>query len=89
MNVVLAALELPPDGSSALLATIRLRAEWDKIPVVVLAGSAERGEAEAARTAGFEDCQPKFDRVLLLDSVAKLVKPVASFTAPPLLAEAK
>jgi two-component system chemotaxis sensor kinase CheA len=89
VNVVLAALELPPDGSSALLATIRLRAEWDKIPVVVLAGSAERGEAEAARTAGFEDCQPKFDRVLLLDSVAKLVKPVASFTAPPLLAEAK
>jgi CheY-like chemotaxis protein len=84
VGVVLAALELPPGGSSALLATMRLRPEWDKIPVVVLAGSAERVEAEAARTAGFRDCQPKFDRLLVLDSVARLVT-----SAVPLLAEAK
>ncbi len=89
VNVVLAALELPPGGSSALLATMRLRAEWDKIPVVVLAGSADGVAAEAARTAGFEDCQPKFDRSLVLDSVAKLVTPAASFSDAPLLAEAK
>jgi CheY-like chemotaxis protein len=89
VNVVLAALELPPGGSSALLATMRLRAEWDKIPVVVLAGSADGVEAEAARTAGFEDCQPKFDRSLVLDSVAKLVTSAASFSDAPLLAEAK
>jgi two-component system chemotaxis sensor kinase CheA len=82
--VVLAALELPPGGSSVLLATMRLRPEWDKIPVVVLAGSAEGVEAEAARTAGFRDCQPKFDRLLVLDSVARLVT-----SAVPLLAEAK
>ncbi len=86
--VVLAALELPPDGSSALLATMRLRTEWDKIPVVMLAGSAEPVEAEAARMAGFEDCQPKFDHALVLESVARLVTPAASFTAAPLLAEA-
>jgi two-component system chemotaxis sensor kinase CheA len=90
VNVVLAALELPPGGSSALLAAMRLRAEWDKIPVVVLAGSADMGvEAEAARTAGFEDCQPKFDRSLVLDSVAKLLTPAASFAAAPLQAEVK
>ncbi len=87
VNVVLAALELPPGGSSALLATMRLRAEWDKIPVVVLAGSTDG--VEAARTAGFEDCQPKFDRSLVLDSVAKLVTPAASFSDAPLLAESK
>jgi len=87
--VVLAALELPPGGSSALLAAMRLRAEWDQIPVVVLAASAELVEAEAARTAGFEDCQPKFDRALVLDSVAKLVTSAAAFPATPLLAEAK
>ena len=63
VNLVLVAFELPPGGSSALLAAMRLRAEWDKIPVVVLAGSAEQVQAAAARTAGFEDCQPKFDRV--------------------------
>ena len=87
VNVVLAALELPPGGSSALLATMRLRAEWDEIPVVVLAGSTDG--VEAARTAGFEDCQPKFDRSLVLDSVAKLVTPAASFSDAPLLAESK
>ncbi len=87
--VVLAALELPPGGSSALLATMRRRAEWNKIPVVALAGSAEPVEADAARTAGFEDCQPKFDRALVLDSVTKLVTAAPSFRAVPLLAEAK
>jgi CheY-like chemotaxis protein len=85
VNLVLAALELPPGGSSALLAAMRLRAEWDKIPVVVLAGSAEQVQASAARAAGFEDCQPKYDRVLVLESVARLVSPVASFAAPLLL----
>ena len=32
VNLVLTALELPPRGGSALLAAMRLRAEWDKIP---------------------------------------------------------
>jgi two-component system, chemotaxis family, sensor kinase CheA len=85
VNLVLAALELPPGGSSALLAAMRLRAEWDKIPVVVLAGSAEQVQASAARAAGFEDCQAKYDRVLVLESVARLVSPVASFAAPLLV----
>ncbi len=85
VKLVLAALELPPGGSSALLAAMRLRAEWDKIPVVVLAGSAEQVQASAARAAGFEDCQPKYDRVLVLESVARLVSPVASFAAPLLV----
>jgi two-component system, chemotaxis family, sensor kinase CheA len=85
VNLVLVALELPPGGSSALLAAMRLRAEWDKIPVVVLAGSAEQVQASAARAAGFEDCQPKYDRVLVLESVARLVSPVASFAEPLLV----
>jgi two-component system, chemotaxis family, sensor kinase CheA len=85
VKLVLAALELPPGGSSALLAAMRLRAEWDKIPVVVLAGSAEQVQASAARDAGFEDCQPKYNRVLVLESVARLVSPAASFAAPLLM----
>jgi CheY-like chemotaxis protein len=89
VNLVLVALELPPGGSSALLAAMRLRAEWDKIPVVVLAGSAEQVQASAARAAGFEDCQPKYDRVLVLESVARLVSPAASFAAAPLLVGAE
>ena len=90
VDVVLAALDLPPGGGSDLLTAMRLRKEWDKIPVVVLAGSAEQVRAAAAREAGFEDCQPKFDRALVLESVARLVSPPpACFAAAPILVEAK
>jgi two-component system, chemotaxis family, sensor kinase CheA len=89
-DVVLTALDLPPGGGSDLLTAMRLRKEWDKIPVVVLAGSAEQVRAVAAREAGFEDCQPKFDRVLVLESVARLVSPPrACFAAAHVLVEAK
>ena len=84
VDVVLAALDLPPGGGSDLLTAMRLRKEWDRIPVVLLASSAE--QVPAAREAGFEDCQPKFDRVQLLESVARLVSPAAvRFAAAPLL----
>jgi two-component system chemotaxis sensor kinase CheA len=90
VDVVLAALDLPPGGGSDLLRAMRLRKEWDKIPVVVLADSAEEVRTAAAREAGFEDCQPKFERVLVLESVAKLVSPApAGFDAAPLLVGAK
>jgi two-component system, chemotaxis family, sensor kinase CheA len=79
VNVILAALDLPPGGSSALLAALRRRPGWEKIPVLALADSAEQVQTAAARTAGFEDCLAKFDRVLLLEAVAKLVSPLASF----------
>ena len=78
VDVVLAALDLPPGGCSALLAAMRHRPEWEKIPVLALADSAEQVQAAAARTAGFEDCLAKFDRALVLESVAKLVSPPAS-----------
>jgi two-component system, chemotaxis family, sensor kinase CheA len=88
-DVVLASLDLPPGGGSDLLAAMRLRKEWDKIPVVVLAGSGEQVRVAAAREAGFEDCQPKFDRLLVLESVARLVSPQpACFAAAPILGEA-
>jgi two-component system chemotaxis sensor kinase CheA len=79
VDVVLVALDLPPEGSSALLAAMRRRPQWEKIPALALADSAGQVQTAAARTAGFEDCQAKFDRVLVLESVARLVSPVACF----------
>jgi two-component system chemotaxis sensor kinase CheA len=79
VDVVMAALDLPPDGGSALLAAIRRRPEWEKIPVVGLTDSSDHVQ-EAARAAGFDDCLSKFDRVALLESVAKLVPAAASFS---------
>jgi two-component system, chemotaxis family, sensor kinase CheA len=83
VDVVVAALDLPPGGCSALLAGMRRRPEWEKIPVLALAESAEQVQGAAARTAGFQDCQVKFDRVLVLESVAKLVSQLASFAEAP------
>jgi two-component system, chemotaxis family, sensor kinase CheA len=78
VSVVLTTLDLPPGGGSALLAALRRRPEWEKIPVLALADSPEQAQAAATR-AGFADCLAKFDRALVLESVAKLVSPPASF----------
>jgi two-component system chemotaxis sensor kinase CheA len=86
VDVVLAALDLPPGGGTDLLTAMRLRQEWAKIPVVLLAGSAEQVQGAATREAGFEDCLPKFDRALVLASVARLVSPPAFFAAAPIVA---
>jgi two-component system, chemotaxis family, sensor kinase CheA len=83
VDVVLAALDLPPGGCSALLAGMRSRPEWERIPVLALAESAEQLQGAAARTEGFQDCQPKFDRALVLESVARLVSQPASFAEAP------
>ena len=80
VSVVLAALDLPPGGCSALLAVMQHHPEWQKIPVLALADSAEQVQAAGARTAGFEDCVVKFERALVLESLAKLLSRPARFT---------
>ena len=72
VDVVVAALDLPSNGRSALLAAMRRRPEWEKIPVLALADLTEQLPVSAIRTAGFQDCQTKFDREAMLDSVARL-----------------
>ncbi|MGB6130313.1 MAG: chemotaxis protein CheW [Acidobacteriaceae bacterium] len=82
-DVVLSALNLPPGGAAALCAAMRGRTGWERIPVLALADSAADIESSAARTAGFEDCQLKFDREALLVSVARLASAQASAGAAP------
>jgi CheY-like chemotaxis protein len=83
VDVVVTALDLPPTGSSALLAAMRRRPEWEGIPVLALADSAEKAQASATRTAGFQDCQTKFDREAMLESVARLASALASAETAP------
>ena len=89
VDVVVAALDLPPDGSSALLAAMRRRPEWEAIPILALADSAEQIQASTVRTAGFQDCQAKFDREAMLDSVARLASALASSERAPVCAGEK
>jgi len=72
VDIVVVALDLPPDGSSALLASIRNKAEWQNIPVLALANTARQMKSRAVRTAGYEECQMKSDQAQVLESVARL-----------------
>jgi len=72
VDVVVAALDLPSNGGSALLTAMRGRPEWKAIPVLALADSAEQVQSPTVRKAGFQDCQMKFDGEATLESVARL-----------------
>jgi two-component system chemotaxis sensor kinase CheA len=78
VNVVLAALNLSPGAGSPLLAAMRRRPEWEKIPVLAVADSVEEIQTSQWRAQGYESCQPKFDSIAILEAVGRLV----SSTAP-------
>jgi two-component system, chemotaxis family, sensor kinase CheA len=86
-DVVVAALDLPPKGGAFLCAAMRRRPEWQRIPVLALTDSAGQIESSAAQAAGFEDCQDKFDREALLESVARLASAHAAPEAGPAFTE--
>jgi two-component system chemotaxis sensor kinase CheA len=75
VDLVAVALDLPPEGSSALLSAMRSQPEWEKIPVLALAESAAQIKTAAVQKAGFQDCQLKSDPVRVLESVVRLVLP--------------
>ncbi|MGB7761013.1 MAG: chemotaxis protein CheW [Bryobacteraceae bacterium] len=83
VDIVVTALDLPPDGSSALLTAMRRRTEWQKIPILALADSAAQARARAGQTGDFQDCQVKFDREAMLESIARLASTLASAEAAP------
>src|SRR5579871_916592 len=74
VHVVVTALDLPPFGSAALLDAMRRRPEWKRTPVLTLAESAEllaqTRQAQASHL--LQDCQVKFDRAAMLESIARL-----------------
>lgn len=72
VDAVVAALNLPPTGTSALIAAIRLRPEWGAIPVLALADTAEQARTSAGPADGFHDYLAKFDREAMLASLERL-----------------
>jgi two-component system chemotaxis sensor kinase CheA len=86
VDAVVATLDLPPAGTLALLAAMRLRPEWKAIPVLALAESAEHAHAQAGQPTGFQDCQVKFDQEAMLASLARLAAALTSSALEPVLA---
>jgi two-component system chemotaxis sensor kinase CheA len=87
VDVVLAALDLPREGSSALLHAMRGRPDWQDIPVMALADSPEQARLQNGHLREFQDCQVKFDREGMLESVGRLAAAVAAEAPGSLLAE--
>jgi len=81
IDVVVAALDLPPKGGAALLTALRRRPEWQGIPALALADSAEPSRVSAARKAGFKDCLAKLDHELVAEAVSQLIAPKDSLEA--------
>jgi hypothetical protein len=65
---------------------MRARPEWKRIPLLGLVDSASQLQSSDARTAGFEDCQAKFDGNAILESVARLASAEASHETAPVCA---
>jgi two-component system chemotaxis sensor kinase CheA len=83
VDVLVAALDLPPHGSAALRAAMNRRPEWQSIPILALADTAEQREAGSVGGGDFSECHMKFDRDAMLESVARLaaaLAPVESVT---------
>ena len=78
VDIVVTALELAPEGSGGLLGAMRRRPEWEQIPVLALADSAEQVRSQNGHLKEFQDCQMKFDREAMLDSVARLASALAA-----------
>jgi two-component system chemotaxis sensor kinase CheA len=81
VDVVVTALDLSADGRSPLLTAIRQRPEWSGIPVLALVDSGAQTRGAAMRAAGFEDCQSKFDRMAMIESLERLASALAPTVA--------
>ncbi len=78
IDLVVASLDLPPSGSAALITAMRVRPEWQAIPVLALADSAEHLRLRGEERSRVGDCQVKFDCEAMLASLARLASAVAS-----------
>ena len=84
VDVVVAALDLPPDGCSALFDVLRRRPEWQGIPGPGAGRFCRAGRGrEKARPADCQDCQVKFDHEAMLESVARLASALVAAEPAP------
>ena len=71
IDLVVTALDLPAQGSTALKSALGRRPEWEGIPILALVESAA-GATRPPQAGDFHDCQQKYDREAILASVARL-----------------
>ena len=72
IDVVLAGLNLLPEGEHSLVDEMRRLPGLANVPALALIDTAEQAQAFREHPGGFSDCQPRFDREAMLASLAKL-----------------
>ena len=78
VDVMVSSLDLPGDGPSDLLASIRVAPDLCGLPILGLANTAEETHPQPGAEYQFDDCQLKFDRDSMLRSVEKLAAVVTN-----------
>ncbi len=86
VDVIVAALDLPPQGSSALRAAMDCRPEWKEIPLLALTESPERLRELAGQAPNFDDCQSERDLDAVLEAVERLASARNAVQVAPLCA---
>ena len=85
VDIVVTAMDLPPEGSLALLKAIRKRPDWEAIPVLALTEPHQQVRSLSSLengVGGFQDQQPKFDGKAMLESVARLASVLGGAANP-------
>ena len=77
VDVVVTSLDLASNGGSSLISAMRSHPQWESIPVLALADSAVQFQPAAMAAEGYQDCQTRFDREAMLDSIARLAAALA------------
>jgi two-component system chemotaxis sensor kinase CheA len=79
IDVVMAGLDLPSDGSGhGLLEEMRRLPGMAHVPTLALIDNAEQAQAQREHPRGFADYQMKFDRDAMLISLARLASAIAA-----------
>jgi two-component system chemotaxis sensor kinase CheA len=81
-DVLVASLDLPPEGGFALLEAVRRRSGAKPLPALALTAAAPE-TTRPDREPAFEDYQPKFDCEAMVRSVERLAAAVADAGAVP------
>jgi two-component system chemotaxis sensor kinase CheA len=73
VSAIVADLNLPPDGCTALLTAIRRRPEWEGIPILKVADPTSSSTASAAISADLHEFHSTNDSEAILGSLSQLV----------------
>lgn len=83
VDAVVAGLNLPPGGCSALMAEMRKNPLWQAIPAIALADPTPSQEPLPPCPEGFGDCVAKFDREAMIESLARLAAAIGPAAVSP------